>query len=75
MSIPENAEYLTAQEIAAELRVTKRTIIQEIHRGKLEAIMVGNALRIPIEAFNAYLVQQKIKPGEKLGEEPEDDAA
>ncbi len=75
MTIPENANYLTTVEVAKELRITKRTVIQEIHRGKLEAIRVGNALRIPIQAFNDYLEKQKVKPGENLEEEEMDDAA
>lgn len=72
---PENVEYLSAQEVATRLRVAKRTIIQEIHRGKLEAINVGNVLRIPVVAFNAYLENQKVKPGEEIAEESSEDEA
>lgn len=75
MTIPEDASYLTAQEIAKELRVTKRTVIQEVHRGRLKAVMVGNALRIPVEAFKIYLEKQEVKPGENLNLEDMDEAA
>lgn len=71
----EKVEYMTAQEVATRLRVAKRTIIQEIHRGKLEAITVGNVLRIPTAAFNTYLEKQKVKPGEDMVEEPLEEVA
>ena len=75
MTIPEGASYLTTQEVAKELRITRRTVIQEIHRGKLEAIMAGNALRIPVESFKTYLEKQRVKPGQNLEETDIDEAA
>lgn len=45
----------SVEETAEFFSVDKRTIYREIERGNLEAVKVGTALRIPIEAIERYM--------------------
>lgn len=45
--------YIT--EVAAMLRVGTPTIYKLIHKGKLDAIKIGRAWKIPEEAINRYI--------------------
>jgi len=45
----------TTEEIAEILRVHKRTVLNEISRGNLEAKKVGNKYRIIEEALKKYM--------------------
>jgi excisionase family DNA binding protein len=54
MSQPEG-RYLTITQIAADLRVSRMTAYRLVHNGELEAIRVGRSIRVPREAYEAYL--------------------
>ncbi len=47
--------FLTPQEVAALLRVTRETIYDLLHRGDLAAVRVGRLWRIRPEAIARYL--------------------
>lgn len=68
-------EILELEEVAKLLKVSKRTVQREVEAGKLEAFRVGRALRFTREAVDEYMRKQKVKPGDRLDEEPEDEAA
>ncbi|MEO3856156.1 helix-turn-helix domain-containing protein [Acrocarpospora sp. B8E8] len=54
MTTPAEVEYLTAAEIATQLRISKMSAYRLIHSGKLPAIQVGKGFRVPVAAFEAY---------------------
>ena len=49
--------YLTAGEVAKELRVSKVTITRLIQRDELTAVRVGKALRIPRNELASFIVR------------------
>ena len=58
--IPNNRpSFLTAEEVAHELRVTPATVRNMIKRGDLRAVQTKKngrgAYRIPIDSFNAFV--------------------
>lgn len=55
--------YYTVEEIAKRLRVTRQAIYNWIDEGRLHAVKVGRALRIPESAVNAFL--KPAEPGER----------
>lgn len=55
-------EYLTAAEVAAELRVNAKTIIRWIQSGYLPAIKVGKYYRIPRKQYEEFLKRRHIQP-------------
>jgi excisionase family DNA binding protein len=48
-------QYYTVQEIADRLRVTRQAIYNWIDEGKLKAVKVGRALRIPESAVADFV--------------------
>jgi excisionase family DNA binding protein len=52
---------LSAKEVAAALKVSYRTILDQINLGKLEAYQIGNQYRISESSFLRYLESIKIK--------------
>jgi excisionase family DNA binding protein len=51
----EMVELLTVNEVAATLRVSKMTVYRLIHAGQLEAIRIGQSLRLPRGAVETFL--------------------
>lgn len=47
--------FLTVEECARELRVSKMTIFRAIHRYELPAIRVGKQFRVNAAAFSEYI--------------------
>ena len=47
--------FLTVAEVAKYLRVAKMTVYRRIHEGDLEAIRVGNTLRIRSDSFHEFM--------------------
>jgi excisionase family DNA binding protein len=47
---PASARFLTIFEVAAIMRVSKRTVYRLVHAGDLEAVKVGGSFRIPDHA-------------------------
>lgn len=44
-------EYITIKELCDKLRVTKATVISWIKKGKIKALKIDKAVRIPISQF------------------------
>jgi excisionase family DNA binding protein len=55
--------WLTVEEVAAELRVSKMTVTRLVNRGKIRALRVGRSIRIDEAAFDrwAYGVETVIE--------------
>lgn len=50
-----NNTLLTLEEIAKELRVSKRTVVRWVQQGILSAYRIGTVIRVPKEAFEKML--------------------
>jgi excisionase family DNA binding protein len=48
-------EYLTVQQVAERLQVTRQAVYNWINEGRLKAVKAGRATRIPVSALNAFL--------------------
>lgn len=48
-------KFLTVEEVALIMRVSKMTVYRLIHTGELEAIRVGRSFRVPEHSVNQYL--------------------
>lgn len=48
-------QYLTVDEVATALRLSKMTVYRLLHAGTIPSIRVGRAFRIPARAFAEYL--------------------
>jgi excisionase family DNA binding protein len=48
---------LTLEEIAKELRVSKRTVVRWVQQGILSAYRIGTVIRVPEDAFEKMLKQ------------------
>jgi len=48
---------LTLEEIAKELRVSKRTVVRWVQQGVLSAYRIGTVIRVPEDAFQKMLKQ------------------
>jgi excisionase family DNA binding protein len=68
-------EVFNADDVAKHLKVSKRTLLREVHEGRLEAFRVGKSLRFTLKAVEEYKEKQKVKPGEELEEEIDELAA
>lgn len=55
--------WVTVQEAADELCVSKMTIYRLINDGEIPAFRFGRNIRIPVKPFNAYVTRQRIRPG------------
>jgi excisionase family DNA binding protein len=52
---PHVTSFLTVQECAAKLRVSKMTIYREIHAQRLLATRAGRSFRVPEREFDQYI--------------------
>lgn len=52
---PMAEEYLTVDEVAKRLKVTRQAIYNWINDGRLRAVKVGRSTRIPVSAIDAFL--------------------
>jgi excisionase family DNA binding protein len=50
-----NRKLLTLEEIAKELRVSKRTVVRWVQQGTLAAYRIGTVIRVPEDAFEKML--------------------
>ncbi len=48
-------EFYTPQEIAAILKVPRKTVYTWLQKGKLQGVKAGDLWRIPKEALDAFL--------------------
>lgn len=58
----EEPQWLTVKEVADQLRVSKMTVLREIHADRLPAIRVGHLMRIQTADFQTYLRESRIGP-------------
>jgi excisionase family DNA binding protein len=47
--------FLTVQEVAAVMRVSKMTVYRLVHSGELASVRVGRSFRVPERAVHDYL--------------------
>ncbi len=55
--------FLTVQEVAALMRVSKMTVYRLVHSGELPAVRVGRSFRVPEDAVNEYLHRSFFQTG------------
>ena len=55
MSSLSEVRFLTVQEVAAIMRVSKMTVYRLVHSGELASVRVGRSFRVPERAVNEYL--------------------
>ena len=68
-----HVRYLTVEEVAAVMRVSKMTVYRLLHSGDLPGIRVGRSFRVPQHALDAYLRSSSTVPAE-LGSDISEDA-
>ena len=56
--------YLTVEEVAAQMRVSKMTVYRLLHSGDLPGVRVGRSFRVPQDALDAYLRSASTVPAE-----------
>jgi excisionase family DNA binding protein len=54
---------MTVAEVAGVLRVSRMTVYRLIHDGKLPAVQVGRAMRVPEQAVQDYLREAYVQAG------------
>ena len=47
--------FLTVNEVADLMRVSRMTVYRLVHAGELPAVRVGRSFRVPQDALDAYL--------------------
>jgi excisionase family DNA binding protein len=52
---PGRVRYLTVEEVADVMRVSKMTVYRLLHSGELPGVRVGRSFRVPQDALEAYL--------------------
>lgn len=63
---PEPPEWLTPQEVAAQMRVSKMTVSRLIHSGQLPATRVGRSMRIKSKDWSSYLRKNQVEPTQPM---------
>lgn len=51
------ARFLTVQEVATVMRVSKMTVYRLLHSGELPGLRVGRSFRVPAAALEDYLAR------------------
>ena len=54
--------YLTVEEVAGVMRVSKMTVYRLLHSGELPGVRVGRSFRVPQDALEAYLRSSSTVP-------------
>jgi excisionase family DNA binding protein len=54
---------MTVAEVAAVMRVSRMTVYRLIHDGRLPAVQVGRAMRVPEQAVRDYLDAAFVQAG------------
>lgn len=63
---PMAEEYLTVDEVAKRLKVTRQAVYNWINEGRLQAVKAGRSTRIPESSVKAFL--QPWKPSDERDE-------
>ncbi len=61
--------FLTVNEVADLMRVSRMTVYRLVHAGELPAVRVGRSFRVPQDALDAYLRSSATVEPEAFGEE------
>jgi excisionase family DNA binding protein len=57
---------MTIDEVAAELKISRNTVVKLIRLGKIKAIKVLDQYRIPEDQFKSYLTSSEVKHEKEL---------
>ena len=60
--------FLTVNEVADLMRVSRMTVYRLVHAGELPAVRVGRSFRVPQDALDAYLRSSATVEPEAFGE-------
>ena len=63
MSSLSEVRFLTVQEVAQLMRVSKMTVYRLVHSGELASVRVGRSFRVPEQAVHDYLRGAFIEAG------------
>jgi excisionase family DNA binding protein len=66
---PGRPRYLTVEEVAEVMRVSKMTVYRLLHSGELPGVRVGRSFRVPQDALDAYLRSSATVPLPQTGDE------
>jgi excisionase family DNA binding protein len=55
--------FMTVAEVASVMRVSRMTVYRLIHDGRLPAVQVGRAMRVPEQAVRDYLRDALVQAG------------
>ncbi len=61
--------YLTVEEVADVMRVSKMTVYRLLHSGELPGVRVGRSFRVPEDALEAYLRSSATVPRPQVRDE------
>ena len=64
MNLP---EYMTVEEVAARLRVSKMTVYRAVERGDMDAIRVGRSIRVDKRDVFKFIREATTTPDEHFG--------
>lgn len=59
-----NVNFLTVQEVAELMRVSKMTVYRMVHAGELPAVRFGRSYRVPQNAVEAFLKSAVVEQSE-----------
>ena len=59
-----NPKFLLPQEAAELVGLSPRAIYRAVQRGELEAVRLCSRIRIPREAFDRWIENSRVEPGE-----------
>ena len=62
-----NVNFLTVQEVAELMRVSKMTVYRMVHAGELPAVRFGRSYRVPANAVESYLRSAMVDGTETQG--------
>ena len=65
---PGRVRYLTVEEVAELVRVSRMTVYRWVRAGELPAVRVGRSFRIPQDALDAFLRSSSTVPLPETGE-------
>ncbi|MHA7306311.1 helix-turn-helix domain-containing protein [Arthrobacter sp. TMN-49] len=60
---PASSNFLTIDEVAQQLRVSKMTVYRLVQTHEIEAVRFGRLYRVPQEAVDAYIERSAIQGG------------
>ncbi len=62
-------QFYTVEDISTTLKVTPQAVYNWIKEGRIEAIKIGRAVRVPAASYERLLLESRVRPGEPLAEQ------